>query len=143
MNEMTATTQLAVVRLTLNDARREALFASGLQPSDAPTADMVIEAINCTIQQFGIHGCTGRMAQEFGDHPDVAATRMRWVRGLAPQAGAWAPASLGGELPGLEPERGSAHVGGGDRAGSQAMPGPGLDDQEAIKHQETTHERDM
>jgi hypothetical protein len=101
---MTATTQLAVARLTLNDTRCEALFASGLQPSDAPTADMVVEAINCTVQQFGISGCAGRMAQEFGDHPDVAATRMRWVRRLASRAGARAPASLGGELPGLQPE---------------------------------------
>ena len=88
MSEMTVNTQLAVVRLTLNDARCEALFASGLQPSDTPTAGMVVEAISCAVQQFGIRGCTGRMAQEFGDHPDAAATRMRWVRGLAARSGA-------------------------------------------------------
>jgi hypothetical protein len=28
-------------------------------------------------------GCAGRMAQEFGDHPDAAASRMRRVRQLA------------------------------------------------------------
>ena len=101
---MTATTQLGVTRLTLNNTQCEALFASVLQPSDAPTADMVVEAINCTIRQFGISGCAGRMAEAFGDHPDGAATRMRWVRRLASRAGAWAPASPGGELSGLEPE---------------------------------------
>jgi len=40
----------------------------------------VAEAINGTIRQFGIRGCAGRMAQEFGDHPEAAAARMRWVR---------------------------------------------------------------
>ena len=77
------TTQLAATRLNLNAARCEALFASGLQPSAAPTADMVAEAINCTVQQVGISGCVGKLAQEFGDHPDTAAERMRWVRQFA------------------------------------------------------------
>ena len=77
------TAQLAATRLNLNAARCEALFASGLQPSDAPTADMVAEAINCTVQQVGISGCVGKLAQEFGDHPDTAAERMRWVRQFA------------------------------------------------------------
>ena len=67
-------------------AQREALFASGLQPSDAPTAGMIAEAITCTVRRFGTGGCAGRMAQEFGDHPDAAAERMRWVRRLAVQA---------------------------------------------------------
>jgi hypothetical protein len=62
--------------------RCEALFASALQPSDSPTAGMVAEAINCTVRQFGVRGCAGRMAQEFGDHPEAAASRMRWVRQL-------------------------------------------------------------
>jgi hypothetical protein len=67
-------------------AQREALFASGLQPSDAPTADMITQAITRTLQRFGTGGCAGRMAQEFGDHPDAAAERMRWVRRLTVQA---------------------------------------------------------
>ena len=46
---------------------------------------MVATAISRAIQQFGIGGCAGRMAQEFGDHPDAAATRMRWVRQLIAQ----------------------------------------------------------
>jgi hypothetical protein len=87
MNEMTAITQLAVTRLILKDARYEALSASGLQPPGAPTADMVIAAINCTVQQFD-PGRAGRLAQDLGAHPAVTATRMRWVHGLAPN---WTP----------------------------------------------------
>jgi len=65
------------------DAWCEALFASGLQPSDAPTAESVVAAITFAIRQFGIRGCIDRMAQEFGDHPQAAAERMRWIRRLA------------------------------------------------------------
>jgi hypothetical protein len=80
---MSTSTQLAMTRQNLNDAWWcEALFASGLQPSDAPTAEMVAAAINRTLQQLGVRGCVGQMAQEFGDHPDAAARRMRWVHGL-------------------------------------------------------------
>jgi hypothetical protein len=67
----------------VTDAWCEALFASGLQRSDAPTAEMVAEAIRRAMRQFGIRGCVSRMAQEFGDHPDAAAERMRWIRQLA------------------------------------------------------------
>ena len=78
-----ATTQPFRVRINVNDAWCEALFASPLQPSDSPTAGMAAEAANWTLQQLGVHGCAGRMAQEFGDHPDAAASRMRWARQLA------------------------------------------------------------
>ena len=70
-------------RLDVSDSWREALFASALQPSDAPTAEATAEAIDSTVRQFGIGGCAGRMAQEFGDHPDAAVERMRWVCRLA------------------------------------------------------------
>ena len=80
---MTTTTQLAVTRLNVNDARYLALFASGLQPSDEPAAETVAQAINRTIRRLGIRGCVALIAQEFGDHPDAAATRMRWARQLA------------------------------------------------------------
>jgi ABC-type branched-subunit amino acid transport system ATPase component len=72
----------AAARLTADDARCRALFASSLQPSDAPGADVAAEAIRVTVQQLGTDGCIGRMAQEFGDHPEAAAARMRWVRSL-------------------------------------------------------------
>jgi hypothetical protein len=77
---MPAATQIAFTQMNTNGVRCHALFSSALQPSDAPTADMVATAIGRAVQQFGISGCAGRMAQEFGDHPDAAASRMRWVR---------------------------------------------------------------
>ena len=82
---MPTATQITVTQLDLTGARYPALFCSGLQPIDAPTADMVATAISRAIQQFGAGGCAGRMAQEFGDHPDAAARRMRWVRQLIAQ----------------------------------------------------------
>jgi len=69
-------------RMTADSPWCEALFASALQRSDAPTADVVAEAIARTVRQFGARGCASRMAQEFGDHPEAAAERMRWVRQL-------------------------------------------------------------
>jgi hypothetical protein len=77
-----------MTRLNVTDARCEALFASGLQPSDAPTASLVAEVISRTVRQFGILGCADRMAQEFGDHPEAAVDRMRWVRQLVGEASA-------------------------------------------------------
>jgi ABC-type branched-subunit amino acid transport system ATPase component len=74
--------RLSPARPNLTDARCQALFASTLQRSDAPGADVVAEAITATMRQFGAEGCTSRMAQEFGDHPEAAAARMRWVRSL-------------------------------------------------------------
>jgi hypothetical protein len=87
---MPTATQIAVTQPNMNGACCYALFSSGLQPSDAPTAGMVAIAISRAVQQFGIRGCAGRMAQEFGDHPDAAGRRMRWVRQLiaqGPEAG--------------------------------------------------------
>jgi hypothetical protein len=66
-----------------SDAWCDALFTSWLQPSDAPAAEAVAEAITFAMRHFGIRGCVGRVAQEFGDHPEAAAERMRWVRWLA------------------------------------------------------------
>jgi hypothetical protein len=68
--------------LNMNDVRCEALFASGLQPTDAVTPDEVAEVISRVVRRIGVAGCVGKMAQEFGDHPEVAAKRMRWVRQL-------------------------------------------------------------
>ena len=76
-------------RAAVTRARRVALFASGLQRSDTPTAVMAEEAIMATVRRFGIHGCLSRMAQEFGDHPDAAAARMRWICQLTAQMPAW------------------------------------------------------
>jgi hypothetical protein len=88
--------------LNVTDARCAALFASGLQRSDTPDADMVAEVISHAVRQFGTRGCVGRMAQEFGDHPEMAADRMWWVRQLVGEVSAPAiawRASRGGRPP--------------------------------------------
>jgi hypothetical protein len=64
----------------MDDVRCEALFASALQRSDAVTTEVVSDAISCTVGKLGTGGCASRMAQEFGDHPEAASERMRWVR---------------------------------------------------------------
>jgi len=53
---MPTATQITVTRPDLTGARRLALFCSGLQPSDAPTAGTVATAISRAVQQFGIGG---------------------------------------------------------------------------------------
>jgi len=72
-----------VTRTNVNEAVCEAIFASPLQPSDAVTAEAVADAIGSTVRRLGPAGCTSRMAEEFGDHPEAATDRMRWVRQLA------------------------------------------------------------
>jgi hypothetical protein len=93
-----------MTRLNVNDARCEALFASGLQRSDAPTPAALATMISHTVRRFGIAGCVSRMAQEFGEHPEAAASRMHWIRQLigemyAPRPAGPRPAGLGGWLP--------------------------------------------
>jgi hypothetical protein len=75
-----------MTRLKINDAQCAALFASELQRSDALTGDAVTEAVTRAVRQFGVHGCVGLMAQEFGDHPEAAMHRMRWIRQLVGEA---------------------------------------------------------
>jgi hypothetical protein len=57
----------------------DALFVSALQCSDAPNAAQIRQAIDAVVRAFGASGCAGRVAQEFGDHPETAAARMRWA----------------------------------------------------------------
>ena len=80
---MPATTQLAMTRLNVTDAQCEALFASGLQRSDArpPTWSLRRSAARCGSSASA--DCAGRMAQEFGALPEAAASRIHWVRQLA------------------------------------------------------------
>jgi hypothetical protein len=95
-----------MTRLNVNDARCEALFASGLQRSDVPTPQTLAEAISRTVRQFGIAGCVSQMAQEFGDHPDAAASRMQWIRQLIGEA--FAPAASRPARPAGWPPRSSS-----------------------------------
>jgi hypothetical protein len=61
----------------------DAIFASWLQRGDKPSAGEVRQAVAMAIRAFGYSGCTGRVAQEFGDHPETAVVRMRWARAVA------------------------------------------------------------
>ena len=65
---------------TVKDLAAEALFVSCLQPSEYPTRRAVEEAITSMILLFGSDGCAAGVATEFGDHPDIAVRRMRWVQ---------------------------------------------------------------
>ena len=58
----------------------DALFASPLQRSDELTVSHIRRAITAALDGYGVTGCAGRVAQEFGDHPEAAAARMRWAR---------------------------------------------------------------
>jgi hypothetical protein len=75
-----------MIGTNMDYVRREALFASELQRSDVLTSGEVTEAIRRTVRRIGVAGCAGKMAQEFGDHPEAAAERMRWVRRLTDEA---------------------------------------------------------
>ena len=66
--------------LTISAARANALFASPLQRSEEPSPRQLRLAIAVALRQFGDRGCAERVAQEFGDHPELAAPRMRWAR---------------------------------------------------------------
>lgn len=58
----------------------DALFASALQRSGDVNAGQIHQAIAVSLDSYGAVGCAGQVAQEFGDHPETAAARMRWAR---------------------------------------------------------------
>jgi hypothetical protein len=94
----------ATSQLSISAARADALFASALQRSDDPGVTEVREAVMTSVRKFGFRGCAGRVAQEFGEHPDLAVARMRWVRGRI--AAAFPGAGPG--VPGPHPARRAA-----------------------------------
>jgi hypothetical protein len=65
---------------TVDDLVIEALFVSILQPSETPSATTVEAAVTRMILEHGSDGCAAVVAAEFGDHPETAVGRMRWVR---------------------------------------------------------------
>jgi hypothetical protein len=67
-------------QLSINAVRSEALFASALQRSDHPGAEQVRQAIAQAVRELGSQGCAAQVAQEFGDHPELAVARMQWAR---------------------------------------------------------------
>jgi hypothetical protein len=64
----------------IRDLQADALFASTLQPSDPLSVGQIRQAITVALGAYGGAGGAGRVAQEFGDHPETAADRMRWAR---------------------------------------------------------------
>jgi hypothetical protein len=69
--------------LSISAARADALFVSALQRSEELSTGQVRQAVAAAVRTFGSKGCAERVAQEFGDHPDTAVTRMRWARMMA------------------------------------------------------------
>jgi hypothetical protein len=62
--------------------RADALFVSALQRSDVLSPGQNRHAVAAAVDRYGVAGCAGRVAQEFGDHPDAAAARMCWARAV-------------------------------------------------------------
>jgi len=77
--------QLTIYHPATSAVWADALFASGLQRSDNPGAGQARKAIAAAVRAYGGLGCVQRVAQEFGDHPEVAVNRMRWARAVAAQ----------------------------------------------------------
>jgi hypothetical protein len=97
----------AMNHFSISAVRADALFVSTLQQSEVPSATQVREAIAGAVRRFGGRGCAERVAQEFGDHPDIAAARMRWARQVTGEA-------FGGA--GLQARRSGQHLAAGRAA---------------------------
>ncbi len=69
----------------LTAARAEALFTSQLPTGSQPTQAVIDTAVRVAVRAFGVRGCAGRVATEYGDHPELAVARMRWARDVIEQ----------------------------------------------------------
>jgi hypothetical protein len=80
---------------TIEAVRAEALFVSSLQSSQQPAAEEVRATVARTLRRFGVWGCAGQVAGEFGDHPETAVARMAWalatIRSAYPKRPAFRP----------------------------------------------------
>ena len=65
--------------LSVSAGWADALFASALQRSDQPSAGQVKQAVAAAMAAFGDLGCAARVAQAYGEDPEMAVTRMRWA----------------------------------------------------------------
>lgn len=77
----------------IREVAAEALFVSPLQRSDEPHPFQVDTAVTAALLLHGSDGCAALMAQEFGDHPESSAARMRWCLSLTER---FQPAAKGG-----------------------------------------------
>jgi len=81
--------QRTIYHRTTTAVWADALFVSAVQRSDEPSGDQVRKAIAAAVLAYGDRGCAERVAQEFGDHPETAVSRMRWARTAAGEAFGW------------------------------------------------------
>ena len=81
--------QLTIYHTTFSAVWVDALFVSVVQRSDEPSGDQVRKAIAAAVHAYGDPGCAERVAQEFGDHPEAAVSRMRWARAAVDEAFGW------------------------------------------------------
>ncbi len=65
--------------LSISEVRADGLVEGTLQYSDQPSSGQVRRAVAWAVREFGSQGCAGRVAQEFGEHPELAVARMRWA----------------------------------------------------------------
>ncbi len=66
---------------TLSTVRAAALFVSDVSVHDHPSRDEIEAAIRRSLRtRGGSRGCTADVAAAYGDHPELAAPRMRWAR---------------------------------------------------------------
>ena len=64
-------------------ARVEALYASDLSTGAAADRRVADAAIRSAVRRHGgVRGCLAVLATEYGEHPELAATRSAWARRL-------------------------------------------------------------
>jgi hypothetical protein len=107
--------------LSISTLQADAIFASGLQRGGEPSAGQVRQAAAAAIRAFGYSGCAGRVAQEFGDHPETAVIRMRWARAVAREtfadsASERGPRADAGALLVIRPRLSAGHLSGSREA---------------------------
>ena len=68
------------MNVVTDDIRTEALFVSYVQRSQELTAELIRAAVLDTVDRLGEARCAELVAQEFGEHPDCALSRMLWAR---------------------------------------------------------------
>lgn len=115
----------AMYHLNIRAARADAVFASALQRSAEPTAGQVRRAVAETVRAFGSRGCAARVAQEFGDHPEAAAARMRWARAVTDQVFRVGGTSVASRAPGTSDVPGAIKAPGAREAFRARKPEPG------------------
>jgi hypothetical protein len=76
---------MTVPTTALTAARAEALFTSRLATGSRPSLAVVETAVRIAVRAYGVRGCAGRVATEYGDHPELAVPRMRWARDVVEQ----------------------------------------------------------